>query len=205
MKDKNNLFGNFDPTPVWCRSAIRLVLPTTATTIISPRGCGWPGTFRQRKDGPSRQRRHHVRAVQLRLHERLGQPARLCAPSPPARRLAYTNPTTGLPVITTGSPVPSKSVPSLTPGSPGRQTLAANWSANSPTTPLFFGCAGLRRWHRDASQWHHAATLRDRRHLAQHAQSLRHHVDRGPAAGYRQPISRSTWPTSETTAPSFLV
>lgn len=133
MKDRDGLFGNFDPSA-------GLVQPSAPYkgdhNNFAPRvGVAWDingnGKTVLRASGDIMYEQFSFDTMNG-LGNLLG-----LRTIPTGNTLAYTSPSTGLPVITTGPG--SINIGAISYTGPAAKTLGANWAANSSTTPLFFG------------------------------------------------------------------
>ena len=133
MKDRNGLMGNFDPNT-------GLVQPSSPYNgdhnNVAPRlGLAWDiqgnGKTVLRASGGIMYEQFSFDTLNG-IGNLLG-----LRTIPTGSTLAYTNPSTGLPVITKGAG--SINIGAISYTGPSAGALGANWLANSPSTPLFFG------------------------------------------------------------------
>jgi hypothetical protein len=133
MKDRNNELGNFDPTVGLVQVGGGIASPYNGDhNDFAPRiGIAWDVLGNGKTV---------VRASGGIMYEQLSfDTFNGLLTVPTGATLAYTNPATGLPVITSGLGTINIGTVSYSQGSLAAAALRANWVANSSTTPLFFG------------------------------------------------------------------
>lgn len=138
MKDANNLLGNFDPTLGMVQVGVNgLNSPYNGDhNNFAPRlGLAWDingnGKTVLRASGDIMYEQFSFDTLNG-IGNLLG-----LRTVPTGNTLAYTNPATGLPVVTPGPGNINIGAIAYTGAAAG--VLSSNWAANSPTNPLFFG------------------------------------------------------------------
>ena len=133
LKDRNNEVGNFDPTVGLVQVGSGISSPYNGDHHdFAPRiGIAWDvlgnGKTVVRASGG-------IMYEQLSFDNFDG-----LLTMPTGATLAYTDPATGLPVITSGPGTINIGTVIYSQGTPAAAALKANWQANSSTMPLFFG------------------------------------------------------------------
>lgn len=139
MKDSNSLLANFDPTLGLVQVGKQISSPYNGDhNNFAPRlGLAWDifgnGKTVLRAGGGLMYEQFSFDVFNA-LGNLLGSRT-----VPTGATLAYTNPTTGAPVITTAGG--TINIGAIAYTGAAAKTVSANWAANSPTTPLFFGGA----------------------------------------------------------------